>query len=83
MSTHGAVNPAPSKLRQKAIARAGAKVTAIIGPEVEMAMTATASNPRSRPEGMPINAGTCEALDCCSTAPSKRMQVHFSDTLLM
>ena len=39
------VNSAPSAVRQKAIASAGAVVAAMMGAEVEMKKTATASSP--------------------------------------
>ena len=41
----GPVNNAPRKVRQKAIANAGAAVAAISGAEVEMKNTAIASSP--------------------------------------
>ena len=44
-SVKGPVKSAPRKVRQKAMAKAGAAVAAMIGAEVEMKNTATASSP--------------------------------------
>ena len=51
--THGAVAAEPRKQRQKAIARAGATVAAMIGPDEEMNRTATPSQTRSAVGGRP------------------------------
>ncbi len=51
--THGAVAAEPRKHRQKAIARAGATVAAMIGPDEEMNRTATPSQTRSASGGRP------------------------------
>ena len=56
------VNPEPRAVRQNAIASAGAVHAAISGPDVEIAMTATASSAMSVPGGRDRVAGAGAAL---------------------
>lgn len=50
-STQGIIATEPRKQRQNAMAKAGAAVTAMSGPDVEMNATAMPKNSRSRPWG--------------------------------
>jgi hypothetical protein len=54
--TTPAVGSAPSAFRQKAIARAGAAVAAISGPENEMPVSATTRRTASIPRGTPSDS---------------------------
>lgn len=74
--TQTPVAPEPRKQRQKAMARAGAAITVMIGPEVEMKTMATPSHARSTAGGRPRVVAGGGAVDTPATVAFGRDDQH-------